>query len=133
MPNYTKLRATAKRLVEGAGRAVTVRRRNDTPADATMPWRGPADPAAVPNAVSVACIGVFTAITYGDDDDGTRRAFSGLLVAASSVLTEDDPPVDVDLRNFDEVVDGSDVWSITEAIPVQPGPVCLLWKLTLKK
>src|SRR4051812_48515695 len=48
MPNYVRLAASAKRQVDGAGRAVSLVRLSGATPDGALPWRGVANPRATP-------------------------------------------------------------------------------------
>jgi hypothetical protein len=48
MPNYVKSAATAKRLIDGAGRDFTLVALDFDAPDPLKPWRGPRDPRATP-------------------------------------------------------------------------------------
>jgi hypothetical protein len=132
MANYTKLAATAKRLIEKNGAAVTLRRPPTEQAvlNASQPWRGN-DPAAAANAggqVEQAAKAVLLDWKLADGSaDTTRRGMKRALVAANSVPG-------VDLADYTALVDpAGTVWKIDGVNPLAPGGITLLFELTLKK
>lgn len=133
MPNYTNIAATAKRLVEDAGRSVTFVKQERNPTDANKPWRSVATPS---NADSASLTGVAESRVSGiavmvdpssarnlgimiDQSDEARRAEKVFIVASSSV--------NVDLAEYDQVVDGTTVWGIVQVSELKPANVSLLF------
>lgn len=130
MVDYVKAAATAKRLVESAGREVTIYSDSTTPANAAKPWLGPDDS------------------TPGDTIAGVKMAFvppsgSGLgatLLQQAGVLVQQFDQIGLlaassaagkDLRTFDSVVDGGRTWKIVLVHELKPGDTSLLWVLGL--
>lgn len=132
MPNYTRLAATAERLIEGAGRSITFYKRTTTPADPAKPWRGPADSTEDEGETTVATvIGVY--VTPSDSELGqlmealnlVKRRGSRFLVAALST-TED-------LTTYQYIKDGTQIYAIEKADLLKPGGVALLYDFEVKK
>ena len=125
--NYTRMAATAKRLIEDNGRPVVIRKLSETAADSAKPWRGTtgADTTVNPTAVI---------LDYrATDVDGERikRGDQRMLVAATSL------PANTDLRTFDRVedTDGSieTTYRIVRAEKITPGTVDVYWDLQLRE
>lgn len=81
MANYAKLAATAQRLIEKNGRAVTLSRRGEIVSDNNKPWRGNTVPSEFPD---VPCIGVLLGLKGVDQPDGTRKMQQNGLIAVKS-------------------------------------------------
>ena len=127
MANYAKLAETAKRLIEKNGRAVILRKRSEVPTDPDKPWRASEPGMSDSNIAQVECIAVFTNVEFEDEDEtDERRDSQGALVAAKSADG-------VDLKAFDEVHDGTEVWEIDRVDLIYPGSTKLLWKMRLKR
>lgn len=133
MPNYTNIAATAKRLVEDAGRSVTFVKQERTPTNNARPWRSVETPS---NANDESTTGVAESRVTGiavmvdpssarnlgimiDQSDEARRAEKVFIVAATSV--------NVDLAEYNQVVDGTTVWGIVQVSELKPADVSLLF------
>lgn len=119
--DYASVLQTAQELVTEFGKAVTLRRLNATPPDPDMPWRGPADPRAVP-AETLAVDAVFVEPSSQQmlgvntqQLDWLKRAQQLAIVASSA-----------DLSVFQELVDGSDAWRVVGVSTLNPGGTRLL-------
>ena len=139
MVDYEKLSATALKLIEKNGRTVTLVKLSETPANASEPWKGPAAAAAVsvgePGALGSGKVGlevIACFVTFSDNElaelfglvNEARRGQKSAFVAGAAVTPED-------LRDFDQMVDGSDVWKIEAVDTLRPGDVPLLHYLVL--
>lgn len=119
--DYTQDADEARELVDEFGRTGTFIKFNATPADALKPWRGPADPDAVPSASHS---GVpFVQVSPNEPHLGASRLRSSdlckdmeaiLIVAPGASVTDD-------LLEFDAVIDGSIRWIILDGEKLQPG------------
>lgn len=122
--------ATAQRLVANAGRTVTLRRLNNTPTNASKPWRGNAAPASPPaEMVQISAVAVPPAslIQLGFRvemrDDVVQRG-SQVLIAA--------PPTtgNADLTEFDEMVDTDNkIYKVKVLDTLRPAETTLLYFL----
>lgn len=120
MADFTKLAATAKRLIEKNGRTVTVQQQAVTAADASMPWRATPTPAAV--SVTGKAVFVDSAslgITYVNEDNVKRGVQVALFAASNDGNNE--------LEAFDTIEDGTRTWKITNAEVLQPADTRLLY------
>lgn len=126
--NYTQLRTTAERLIEDNGRSMTLTQRDTgNPIDPNKPWRG----STGASDVSVSVIGVF--IDYETDlIDGEiiMRGDKRVLVAAKSV--SDASPSNLNLEEYDFLVDGSVSWEIVKVDTVEPGSDRILYDLQVR-
>ncbi len=125
--NYTTMAATAKRLIDASGRSVTLNRFNQTPPDTDVPWEGPADPSATPDATAVV-IGTFVPMTTGKDlgletldADLMKRTAEVCLVGPGTI----DPPFDLATAN--ELVDGTVHKKVTFVRTLKPASITLLY------
>lgn len=130
MANFTKLAATAKRLIEANGRQTTIRRVNRTPSDAQQPWRASEDPRVGADSVSViACfVDPTSASKMGflvEDDELVSRLSQVALVAATSTTA--------DLATYDEVLDGSQSYRIDSVDVLKPASTKMLYVLKLAR
>lgn len=121
MANFTKLAATAKRLINKNGREVSIVKLNTTPADPARPWRGPNNPrtggaTVVAKAAFVPLGGSNLGITFQDAAPDSEV----MLFAA------DDDEGNF-LENFDEVIDGTARWAIGQVQVLQPADKRLLY------
>ncbi len=117
MVDYVKLAATAKRLIDANGRAISIVPRSL--ADPSKPWLGTVDDTPVP------AIGVFTEYNRRDID-GTKiqRSDQELSIAADGLA--------VDIENVDAVLDGATTWQVVDTTVVKPGPIVLVYKLQVR-
>lgn len=138
MVDYAKLAATSLRLIEANSRSVTLFKTNRTPADSAKPWRGPdlsADPDDAEGGDTLAVLAAFVGARgsgFGRDarerentvvKDGTQFA----LVANSSL------PDGTNLREFNALRDGDDLWRIVFVGELKPATTSLVWELELTK
>jgi len=124
--DYAELADTAKELVEGFGREVSFVKLNRTPADANIPWDGPADPrvgattepgsAVFVEPSSATELGISTTLL----ETLAKRSGAIMIAALGSTST-------VDLMGYDEVVDGTVRWKIVGVEKLQPASTTLLY------
>ena len=101
MVDFTKLAATATRLVSANGRSVTFAQLDTTPADSSKPWRGDATPrtsyaaTSSQTAVFVPPGGVQQLGLGFLKEELVERAQQIMILSATSD----------DLQDFDEVID----------------------------
>lgn len=123
MPDYTKLAATASRLVTNAGRTITLVQFNSTPAEASKPWRGATTPRTDPDA-TLEVSGVFvepsSAVRLGmstEISDLLKRSTQIIIVAATA-----------DLSGYQEIIDSDTKrWKIVGMEKLQPADTTLLY------
>lgn len=131
MVDYVKLGATALRLVQGAGKTITVIQLETAPDDAAKPWRGPADqrgPVAATQDLSAVEIPLQSRIGLGGMfkkstvPDNVTNFFLG--------VAEDGMP---DLTNFDELISDGVTYHIEQAESLRPGPRTMLYYFLVSK
>lgn len=126
MPNYAKLAATAKRLVDGAGRTVTLIALDYDVDDPTKPWLGPVDPRATPAKtlqVKAAFVSLGAGLGFSKQAiDLSKKATASCLVGSTE-----------DLSIYQELLDGQDRYKITYVEALQPGDVRLMSALVLNQ
>lgn len=134
MVNFTKLAATAKRLIEKNGRTVTITKDDRTPADPSMPWLGPDDVPTSPDGLTFQAKVAFVPATGGGL--GNRRQenpsvedleFKQGLVAHGSL------PAGTDLLTFNWLVDGLKVYRLESVEELKPADTELIYTLELAR
>ncbi|MEE8518140.1 MAG: hypothetical protein V3S98_03330 [Dehalococcoidia bacterium] len=121
MADFVALAATALRLITANGRAISIRKvTTAAPPDAAKPWEPGSESVA-----DTATIGVFL---------DTERSFisGGLIPTDQSILLIAADGLAVTPINKDRIVDGSDVWEITNVETLKPGAIVLLYELMVK-
>lgn len=115
MANYTKLAATAKRLIDKNGRTVTLIQQGQDVTDSDKPWRP--DPTYA--RAKVTGKAVFTELEMANPE-GIKRKVEGLLFAAA-----DDGGHK--LEDFDTVQDGAEVWRLLNGTVIAPGDIRVVY------
>lgn len=129
MADFTKLAATAKRLIDANGRTVTLTKQGvDDSGDVTKPWRTVATPAAD----SVTGAGVFVATEPGKlgaqwfNPDNLKRGDQIMFFAA---LNDEGK----NLQEFDTVTDDGTVWKIVHTQLLSPATTKLLYQFQVRR
>ncbi len=135
--DYQQIVATVDELIPQFGRAITLMKTPRTAADADKPWNGPAEwnDASPPAGHSIGVSAVFVgeaakfsgnrpAFAADEADSLIRRGSSGYLVSGS---------VNADLREFDRIDDGGQLWKINAVNVLQPGATVLLYGLEVSQ
>lgn len=124
--DYTATAATALRLVEKFGKTVSVHQLATTPADGSMPWKGPTDPRtpyASTKSVKAVMVGPDSLVQMG-----LARADSDLVKSSSQVLiVAPGPSEQTDLTQYHEVTNGDEVMRITAATMLRPADLIILF------
>jgi hypothetical protein len=130
MINYTRMRATAERLIGENGRTMTFTKLGSTPVDPAEPWREDtgADDTAIP-------VIVLETEFENEDIDGqlVRRGDKKMLVAASALETAAPSGADTDLEDYDQLLDGTTEWKIERVIPTRPGDPRVIYEVHVRK
>ena len=139
MPDFEKLAATAKRLVEASGRLVTLYRQDRTPAVAGKPWRGPDAVPTPPDGLVLGPIRVAFVPASGSgfgkllfDSEGTLAVKIdqvGLMATDSVVALS---ATEADVEKMDTLLDGTHVLKIVTVGHLKPADTSLLFLLGLK-
>lgn len=122
--DYTKLAATAKRLVEENGRAIKLISDGAAAADPNKPWEGPAST----TETTVDLFGVFvppnTVRQFGLTALGEGTEFRDLVTYSEQIAIVF--PGETDLRGFNHMEDNGVRWGIIGLQVLRPGPTQLL-------
>lgn len=133
MVNYTSFRLLAERLIGENGRALTLRRVDQTNAeDPLKPWRAPASMGS--GNVSLPVVGVFT--EYDKEDiDGTlvRAGDKRVLVAAKDTEDAQTGSENIIIEDFDTILDGTTVWKIIKVSVIEPGSLRVLYDIQARR
>lgn len=123
MPDYTRLAATAQRLIKNNGRSITFVKLDEASADPTQPWNGPST-----NETTLALNGVFvppnTVRQFGLSALGEGTEFKDLVTFSEQVIIT--AQGENDLREYTKVIDRSDRWGIIGLQVLRPGDTTLL-------
>lgn len=130
MPNYVKAAATAKRLVDAAGRNVTLVALDFDAQDAAKPWRGTRDPRSTPTqsvVLKAAFLPLSSLATLGmrkETLDLAKKSDNTCLVGST-----------LDLSVYQELVDSLDGkrYKILLVDELTPGPQRIMSYLVLKQ
>lgn len=129
MPNYPRAAATAKRLVDGAGRSVTLVRLSGSTPDGAKEWRGVADPRATPEA-TLQVKAAFLPLT-GEMRLGLSKTTQDLIKKSDATCLIG---TTLDLSQYTELIDTVlGRFKITAAEVLKPGDLSLLWFLVLNQ
>lgn len=138
MVDYAKLATTAQRLVEANGREVTLFKMNRDPDDSSKPWRGP-DTSDVPDDIEGGETLTVTAAFVGARGTGFGRdarerdetiVKDGVQFA---LIATDSLPDGTNVREFNALKDGDELWRILFVGELRPSTAGLLWEVELSK
>lgn len=131
MVNYTSFRSLAERLIEANGRSLSlVRRDQDNPTDPVKPWRDSTEAAEI----TVAVIGVVIDFEKEDFDGSLmRRGDKRILVADKSVIDEGGSAANLNIEDYDHIIDGGVRWKILSAKVVEPGDTRIMFDLQVRQ
>lgn len=131
--DYVSFRLLAERLINENGRLLTLQREDQVnPVVVAEPWRA-ADPVGA-NIVSLPVLGAF--IEYEKEDfDGSlvRRGDKRVLVAAKDTEDVRTGTENIDVEDFDTLLDGAEVWKIITVEVIEPGPLRIMYDLQVRK
>lgn len=123
MPDYTRLAATAQRLIKNNGRSITFVKLDEAAADPAQPWNGPST-----NETTLALNGVFvppnTVRQFGLSALGEGTEFRDLVTFSEQIIIT--AQGENDLREYTKVIDRSDRWGIIGLQVLRPGDTTLL-------
>jgi hypothetical protein len=132
VPNYTKLAATAERLIKAAGRAVTLVQLESGEDNAAQPWWGTAAPRD--GATEVPMTGVFLSHKDLANLGFISEAEASLATKNSKVVMFSAKEAGTSLLDeFHEVVDDEVRYRITKTHVLQPGDTRLLYAMELAR
>lgn len=128
--DFTRLLATAQRLITKNGRSVTFISLDETPPDPAKPWDGPTDPRATPSStlvVDAVNVDAASAVRLGlvaESSDLLKRAESFLIVSAGA---------NVDLKLFQQVLDEGVYWNIEGVNQLRPASITVVSFVGLRR
>jgi hypothetical protein len=130
MVDYTRMAATALRLIKANGHQIAVNKLGTAPADPTKPWRGPADNNnpltdsqtlwAVDAGLEAREVGK---VTTKKDIPDTDANYYLVAVTPTTPLLDD----------YDQVVDGGKTYAIVQMTMIKPGNTVLLYEIKVEK
>lgn len=123
--DYTKLAATALSLVTKFGRQVTIVKFAETAADANKPWRGNLTPRETPLA-SGSVYMVFVEPSSAEELGLSIQKF-GMTDRQAQIAIMAPGTDTTEYEHYDEVVDGTVRWKITEVEVLKPGPLRMIY------
>ena len=131
MVNFVNFRNLAERLIEKNGRTLTlVRSDRGNPVDPTEPWRDSTDAAEITFPV----IGVFIEFEKENiDGEIVKRGDKQVLIAAKSVEDDSGGASDIDIEDYDFVLDGTVRWRIMQAELIEPGPLRIMYDIQVRR
>lgn len=123
MVDYVRLQATALRLINENGRAITLVRKSRTPADANEPWNGPTG-----MDTSLSLVGVFvppnSVREFGLPALGEGTEYVDMLRFSQQIVIV--APQANDVRGYEIVRDRSVDWGILATQVLRPGDLTML-------
>lgn len=122
MVDLAPLITTAQRLLKENGRPVTFIRHDQSEQDVAKPWLGPTDARATP-ALTRTVDAVFVSPSEADKL-GLASRQSDLIQNSEAVMIIS--PGEVDLTQFQEVLDETIYWKITDMEILRPGKTLAL-------
>jgi hypothetical protein len=123
MVDYAALATTAKRLIDDAGRNVTLTRTDRTAGNPATPWRA--------GGTNDTTIGPFKAAVVGF----TEEEIDGTLVSRGdkkALLSGLDGGTNL-IEQFNILTDGAEIWKIMGVTVVNPGDTRVVYKIQLRK
>lgn len=127
--DYTALAATAATLIQDNGRDVTLRRINQSAANAAEPWKGPADPAA--NFANTDTVKAVFVPPSSASELGMSSEKADMLGSISQIAIVE--PGSFDFLSADEMVDGGHRMGIEFVEKLQPAATVLLYFIGVKR
>ena len=131
MVNYASFRLLAERLIEENGRNLSlVRRDQGNPTDPAKPWRTSTETAEI----TVVVKGVVVEFDKEDFDGSlVRRGDKRILIADKSVIDEGGGAVNLQIEDYDHVLDGTVRWKILDANTIDPGDTRIMFDLQVRQ
>lgn len=132
MADFSAQIALAKRLIEANGRTITLVKLDET-SDSAQPWLPDAPDVGAAPADTQSGIGVFVPLASAsslgfttDDIDGTKRNQQVCLFAAANDGGKQ-------LEDFDELIDGTERYSIGKTLLLRPAEQRILYAIEVSQ
>ncbi len=131
MVNYANFRNLAERLIEENGRTLTlIRMDQGNPTDPAKPWADSTEAAEERFDVT----GVIIAFEKeAIDGETVRLGDKQILIAAKSVEDDSGSATNIDIEDYDVVLDGTVRWTIVIAELIEPGPLRILYDIHVRR
>lgn len=131
MVNYASFRNLAERLIEENGRDLSlVRRDQGNPVDPTKPWRDSTEAAEI----TVVVKGVVIEFEKEDFDGSlVRRGDKRILIADKSVIDEGGSAANLQIEDYDHILDETVRWKILDANVIEPGDTRIMFDLQVRQ
>ena len=124
MKDYTKIAATAERLITKFGRDVVFVNANKVAADPQKPWDGSLSSGDTPITFKAAMVPPNTVRQFGLTSLGEGTEYRDLVTFSEEILII--YPGDNDMRQFNHVLDGGVRWTVIGLQVLKPATVQLL-------
>lgn len=131
MVDYAKFRSLAERLIEENGRTLLlVRRDQGNPADPAKPWRDSTEAATI----TVTVLGIVIDFEKEDFDGSlVRRGDKRILIADKSVIDEGGGAGNLQIEDYDHILDGTTRWKILSVNLIEPGDTRIMYDLQVRQ
>lgn len=127
--DYTSFAIIAKSLIDESGRSIIVRKIDRTLADANKPWEGPTNTEV--GGTDHGVIGVFvplnSAVKLGLSIDAATALVKRVDQVVMFAPGNDVTLIAENFEEYDEIVDGSEVWKIVMVEKLRPGTITLIY------
>lgn len=120
MPNFVKLAATAKRLIDGSGRTISVIREAAVVVDSSQPWRSDPTPVTTTVTGKAAFVSAGSGLGITFITEAVRRGNQVCMFPA-------DDDGGNDLTKFTKIADNLVEWQILKAEVLQPAETKLVY------
>ena len=131
MVDFIKFRNLAERLIEENGRTLSlVRRDQGNPTNPAQPWRGSTEAATI----TVAVLGVVIDFEKEDFDGSlVRRGDKRILISDKSVIDEGGGASNLQIEDYDHILDGTTRWKILTVNLIEPGDTRIMYDLQVRQ
>ena len=131
MVDYARFRSLAERLIEENGRTLSlVRRDQGNPTDPAKPWRGSTEAATI----TVAVLGVVIDFEKEDFDGSlVRRGDKRILISDQSVIDEGGGAANLQIEDYDHILDGTTRWKILDVNLIEPGDTRIMYDIQVRQ
>lgn len=130
--DYVLLQNETETAINDNGRDITLIKQNRTAVNAAQPWRGATDlplevPGTVVKAIFAPVSGNKLVTRNAADEPQLHRQDSDEFLLSGKVVVA----AGIDLTEYDAILDGNDIWRITSVSEDKPGPLSILFHLTV--
>lgn len=131
MVNYANFRNLAERLIEENGRTLTLLRQDiGNFTDPAKPWADSTEAGEIRFDV----LGVVIEFEKeAIDGETVRLGDKQILIAAKSVEDESGSTTNIDIEDYDIILDGTVRWTIVQVELIEPGPSRILYEVHVSR